>query len=73
MYPVEPGAGCHVNLASDNRFDPLGFAGTVKVDHAVHDAVVGDGNRILPQLPGAFCHAADPAGTVQKAEFCMDM
>ena len=39
-----------VHLAADDGLDALGLAGAVKVDRAVHHAVVGDGDRVLPQL-----------------------
>ena len=54
MYLVEPGAGRHVDLAADDRLDPVFFAGPVKVHRAVHHAMVGDGHRLLPQGGGAL-------------------
>ena len=62
-----------VHLAADDRVDALGFAGAVKVDHAVHDAVVGQRAGGLSQLRHAVHQAFDAARTVQQAVFTMHM
>ena len=75
MDLVEPGPalGRHIHLTADDGLDALRLAGPVKVDDAVHDAVVRDGAGRLP--PGLH-HAGqvlDAAGAIQEAVFRMDM
>ena len=62
-----------IHLAADDRMDPLGLAGAVKVDHAVHDAMVGQRARGLPQLCHTVHQLFDTAGAVQQAVFAVDM
>ena len=45
---VEPGAGRDINLAADNRFHPGFFRRLIKLDRAIHHAVVGDRHGVLP-------------------------
>ena len=70
-FPVKPGAGGHIDLASQNRIDPLLFCLLVKVDDAVHHAVIRDGCRSHAQFlyPGDILF--DFIGTVQKTVFRM--
>ena len=49
---VKARAGRDVDLAADDGLDALGLARAVEVDRAVHHAVVGHGDRRLPQLRG---------------------
>ena len=62
-----------IDLAADDGLDPLGDAGLIEVHRAVHDAVVGDGEGGLPQLPGALGNPVDAAGAVEQGIFGMDM
>ena len=62
-----------IHLAADDRMDPLRLAGAVKVDHAVHDAMVGQRARGLPQLCHTVHQLFDTAGAVQQAVFAVDM
>ena len=39
-----------IDLAADDGLHARRLRRLVKVNCAVHDAVVGDGNRVLPQL-----------------------
>ena len=75
MDLVEPGPalGRHIDLAADDGLDALRLAGTVKVDGAVHDAVVRDGAGVLPHGLDDPRQVPDAAGAVQKAIFRMDM
>ena len=65
--------GGHIDLAADDGLDPRLPAGPVKVDRPVHDAVIGDGYRVLPQLLHPLHQLFDPAGSVQKGKFRMQM
>ena len=69
----EPRLRRDIDLAADNGMDALLLTGAVKVDHAVHDAVVGDGKRRKPLPLGGRGYLADTAGTVQQAVFGMNM
>ena len=75
MDLVEPGAalGRHVHFTADNGLDPLRLAGPVKVDDAVHDAVVRDGTGGLAHVLHHLGQVPDAAGAVQQAVFRMDM
>ena len=73
MCLVKPAAAGHVDLTADNGMDALRLAGPVKVDDAVHGAVVGNGAGRLPHLPHQLRQVADAAGAVQQAIFRMHM
>ena len=73
VFLLKPGPGCHVDLTADNGLDPLRLTGLVKVHGSIHDAVVGDGDRILPQLFHPLYQPGDAAAAVQEAELSMDM
>ena len=65
--------GGHIDLAADDGLDPRLPAGPVKVDCPVHDAVIGDGYRVLPQLLHPLDQQGNAAGPVQQGIFGMDM
>ena len=58
-----------VHLAADDGMDARVLAGAVKVHHAVHHAVVGDGAGVHAQLLQARHEGLDGAGAVQEAVF----
>ncbi len=60
-----------INLAADYRMQPMGLGGLVKIDAAIHHAVVSDGHRIHAEFLDARHELVDAAGAVQKAVFCM--
>ena len=70
---VQPGAPGHIHLAPDDRVDALGLAGPVKVDGAVHNAVVRDGHRRLAQLLHQLRQVPDAACAVQQAVLRVDV
>ena len=65
------GPAGHINLAADDGLDAGSLGSLVKINAAVHDAVVGDGDSGLPQLLHPVHHAADAAGAVKEAIFRM--
>ena len=67
------GTAGHIDLTADDGLDSCGLGGLVEIDAAVHNAVVGDGHGGLTQLLDPVHQPVDAAGTVQKAEFRMDM
>ena len=71
--PVEAGAGGHIDLTADDGLDPLRLAGPVKVDDAVHVAVVGNGDGGLAQLLDPLGQLRDAAGPVQEGVFGVDV
>ena len=71
--PVRNGPGRHIDLAADDGLDARGLGGLVKIDAAVHNAVVRNGDGILSQLLDPVHELVDPAGAVQQAVFRMDM
>ena len=62
-----------IDLAADDRLDAGGLAGLVKGHRAVHHAVVGHGQRRLPQLFGAPGQLLDAAGAVEQRILGMHM
>ena len=74
VQPVDlvrhPSAG-HIHLAADDGLDSGGLGGFVKINAAVHDAVVGDGHGCLAQLLDPVHEAVNPAGPVQEAILTM--
>src|SRR5699024_720759 len=72
-FPVEPGTGGYVDLAADNGFDARRPGRAVKLDHAVHGAVVRDRHAVKPQLLRPGRQLLDLTGAVQKTVFRMNM
>ena len=54
-FSVKPGVGRHIDLASEDRFDAGCFRRTIKIDHAVHHAMIGDRRAVHPE----FFHPPD--------------
>ena len=75
MDLVKPGAasGRHIHLTADDGLDSLRLAGAVKIDDAVHHAVVCDGTGILPHGLHDLRQIPDAARAVQQAVFRMHM
>ena len=70
---VKAGAWGHIDFAADDGLDPGFFGGAVKIDHAEHGAVIGDGAGRLAQLLQPFHQTLDPAGAVQETVFGMNV
>ena len=62
-----------IHLAADYGLDPGLFRCAVKIDGAVHDAVVGYRKRRLPQLLRLAYKLFDAAGSVQQGILGMHM
>ena len=62
-----------IDLAADDRLDVRRLCRPVEVDHAVHHAVVRDGDSVLPELFDARHDILDAARPVEQAVFRMDM
>ena len=67
------GLGQNVDFTSKDRFNPRVAAGIVKIDGAVHDSVVGHGQRVHAQFFGTFDQRFDVAGSVQQDIFGVEM
>jgi hypothetical protein len=63
----------YVDLTANNGLNALGLAGLVKVHHAIHDAMVGDGHSGLAQLFYPLHQLRDAAGSIQEGKFCVDV
>ena len=70
---VQHGPGRGVHFTANDRFYALFFALLVEVDYAEHDAVVGNRQRIHPQLFRSGDHIGNPRGAVQQTVLCMNM
>ena len=70
---VKAGARRHIHLAADYRLYPALFRRAVKVDDAVHNAVVGHGNARLTEALHFVHKLLDAARAVKQAVFGMKM
>ena len=73
MDLVKAGPRRDIDLAADDGLDACRLCRLIKVDRAIHDAVVRDGNRVLPQLLDSCHNFRDAARAVKKAILRMDM
>ena len=76
VYAVDPVAHSpagHIDLAADDRLYAGSLGSLIKVDTAVHNAVVGNGNSALAQFLDPIHYGIDAASTVQEAIFRMHM
>ena len=71
--PVMARAGGDIDLASDDRIDALFFCRLIKIDHAVHDAVIGYCSRRHSELLHPSDVLRDFIGTVQKGILRVDV
>ena len=62
-----------INLTPDDRMDALGLAGAVKVNHAVHHAVVGQCAGCLAERGHAVDQTLNAARAVEQAVFAVHM
>ena len=62
---IKAGTRRDIDLTADDRAYPLLFTFSIKIDHTVHDAVIGYGKGILSELLSPFNQAGDPTGAVQ--------
>ena len=64
-FLIVHGSRRHIDFTAQDRTDPGSFCRTVKIDHTVHDAVIGDGRTVHAKLFNpvyVFCYLV---GTVQ--------
>jgi hypothetical protein len=70
---VQTGTRRNIDLAPDNRLDAGGFSGLVKLDNAVHHAVVGDSQAAHTQLFSAGHQFCNRTHAVKQAVFRVDV
>ena len=73
QLPVEAGIWRNVYLAAQNRVDALLPRRPVKIDHAVHCAVIRDRRRRHSKLFDALYIFFDLIGAVQQTVFRVDV
>ena len=73
MLFAETRAVGNINFASDYRFYIIFLCFFIKINNAVHNAVVGYGNGILSKLTDSRHKALYAAGAVKKAVFGVEM
>ena len=64
---------CHIDLTANDRMDPPFLTGLIKIDDAVHRAVIRDGQAIHPQFLRLADNLVDFRRPVQQAVFRMHM
>ena len=65
--------GRYIDLTADDGLDARSLAGPIEVNDTVHDAVVGDGYRLLAKVFDPLHQLLDAAGPVQQGKFRMKM
>src|SRR6516165_546885 len=70
---IRPLARSHINFATDNRLDPGLLRGLVKLDHPIHVAMVGNGNRRHPVLDRLFHQVGNSDRAVQERVFSVQV
>jgi hypothetical protein len=73
MDAVKARALCHIDFAADNRLNAAGFCSLVKINRAVHYAVVGNGNSGHISLRSSIYQLFNAAGAVKQAVFTVHM
>ena len=71
MYLVMARAARDIDLTADDRLDARRLRRTIKVNDAIHDAVVCNGNGILPDCLHMLHHGGNAIGAIEQAEFGM--
>ena len=72
-FPVKTAARRNINLAADNGPDALFPALLIKIDGAIHDAMIGNGQGIKAQLLRPAYQLGDPRRTIQQTVTRMNM
>ena len=70
---VESGRGSDVYFAAYNRLHTFFFAGVIKIDNAVHCAVIRYGDGVLTVCRRGFRNIRYSARSVEKAVFGVKM
>ena len=73
LFPVKPGSRGNIDLAADNRLDPVLFTRFIKRHGAVHIAVIGYCKGSHAQLFCAQNKRLDAAGAVKQRIFGVQM
>ena len=73
LFSVKSRTGRHIDLASDDRLDACLFCRLIKIDHAVHDAVIGYGRAVHSKLFDALYIFFDLIGAVQQRILGVDV
>ena len=73
LLSVKPGTGSNVDLTAQNRLDSGFMSCPVKINHPIHNAVIGNGRCIHAQFFHPGCKFFYLIGTVQKTVFRMNV
>ena len=66
LFSVETGTGRDIDLTADDGLDACLFCRFIKIDHAVHDAVIGYGRAVHSKLFDSLYIFFDLVGAVQQ-------
>ena len=69
VVPVKAGSRRHINLTAEYGLNARRLGRLIKIDHAVHDAVVGHGERRLSQVFCALNELRYLSGAVKQRIF----
>ena len=73
QFLVKTGIGRHVHLTAQDRLDPRFSGCTVKIDHTIHNTMIGDRRAVHAQFLDSGYIFFNLIGSVQQRIFCMDM
>jgi hypothetical protein len=62
-----------VHLIANDGLDAFSFTYLQQLNRAVHDAVIGEGDRIHPQFQGPIHQRIDMASTIEQAVVAVDV
>ena len=71
--PVRHPAAGNIHFTANNGLNAGSLGSLIKIDTAIHNAMVGNCNGRLPQFLNTVHHRTDSAGAIQQTIFCMDM
>ena len=73
MFFLKTALRSNIDLTPDDWSDPFFDTGAIECHCTIHDAMVCDGNGVLPERLCFFRDLIDTAETIQKGILRMDM
>ena len=70
---IKTGARGHIDFTADYRMDALFLCFLIKIDHAIHHAMIRNGHTVHAQFFGPGDQLLDLIGPIKEAVFRMNM
>ena len=71
-FILHPATG-NINLTTNDRFDSRRLGSLIKINAAIHDTMIRNGNGSLPQFPDPLHHGVNTTRSVQQTVLRMHM